>query len=164
MPDADDTSRIETERKNDLFAWLDHLLDEVGLAARIAQAELRDLRAIVLDVEAAEIVLAIREALHPADGKPAEIFKELSAKSLKRLLASRFAKMKREREAELLAGHGAAPRPDPGDEEAPKNPADLVCTALGTYVELTVHQFVASLWILHTHIFDRFITGTMFVD
>jgi hypothetical protein len=154
MLGADDTSRAETERKRALFAWGDRVLAEIGLLARIAQADLHELRSIVLDESAAEVVIAIAEALHPADGEKAEVFKGLREGSLRRILRARLEEAKREREAQLKAP-GAAPQP--ADEPVP-NPADLVRYGiLQKHIELTNHQYVAAtLWILHTHVYDRF--------
>jgi hypothetical protein len=159
MLDADDTSRAETERRRALFAWADRVLAEIGLAAHIAQADLHELANVVFDAEAAAIAIAIAAALHPTGGgKVADHFRGLSGKMLKRILASRFSEIKRAREAEL-AVRGASSRSYPADQDAP-NPANLVGTVLGTYVELTVHQLAATtLWILHSHIFDRFMVS-----
>jgi hypothetical protein len=159
MPDADDASRAETERKRALFAWADRVLAEIGIATQIAAADLQELAKIVFDPEATGIEIAIAVALHPgAGGKIADHFIGHTAKVLKRVIGSRFSEMKRARKAELVV-RCAPSTSHPVDQDAP-NPANLGCTVLGAYVELTVHQFVAAtLWILHTHVYDQFMVS-----
>jgi hypothetical protein len=157
MPDTNDHARAETERKRQLFAWADGVVAEIGLAARVAQADLAELKRISLDLDSAEIDLAIRDALHPASGARAEHFTGLREGALKRILESRLNELKRDREAtlacEAASVQGSAPQP-----ASRPNPADLVRHAvIERYVELTPHQAVAvTLWILHTHRYDDF--------
>jgi predicted P-loop ATPase len=106
---AEEHARAETERKQRLFAWADRVLRELGLADRVARANsLDELRRVTFDANAAEVELAIREALHPASGSKADYFVGLrSVGSLKRLLKMRFHEMKKQREAQLQGGrHG----------------------------------------------------------
>jgi predicted P-loop ATPase len=108
-PDAEAHARAETERKQKLFAWADGVLQQLGLAAKVAQAtSFDDLRKITFDADDVNVELAIRAALHPTVGKPAEHFAGMKAGSLKRLLKMRFAEMKKDREAELLHGRRGA--------------------------------------------------------
>lgn len=53
-PDAEAHARAETERKQKLFAWVDRVLQQLGLTAKVAQAQrYDDLRKITFDVDAA---------------------------------------------------------------------------------------------------------------
>jgi predicted P-loop ATPase len=108
-PDAEAHARAETERKQNLFAWADGVLQQLGLVAKVAQAtSFDDLRKITFDADDVNVELAIREALHPTVGHPAEHFAGMKAGALKRLLKMRFAEMKKDREAELLHGRRGA--------------------------------------------------------
>jgi predicted P-loop ATPase len=99
---AEAHARAETERKRQLFAWADRILQELGLVERVKRAtNLYELHKVVFDTDAAEVVLAIREALHPASGTKADWFVGLHEGSLKRLLKKRFEEMKKKREDEL---------------------------------------------------------------
>jgi predicted P-loop ATPase len=105
---ADAHAYAETERKRALFVWAEEVLRQVGIADAIAAARsIEELWRIVLDVEAAEIVLAIRDALHPANGQRQEHFRGLREGALKGILKNRFAEAKRDRESELR--HGREP-------------------------------------------------------
>ena len=57
--------------------------------------------------------LAIRDALHPASGKKADIFIGMKEGSIKRLLKARFHDLKKDRETQLLRGRGAGTRQPP---------------------------------------------------
>src|SRR6516164_5551851 len=88
---AEEHARAETERKRQLFKWADELLKELGLAGRIDLANsIQELGKIVFDADAAEVELAIREALHPASGTKADCFAGLRERGLKRILKMRF--------------------------------------------------------------------------
>ena len=101
-PSAEVHARAETERKQQLFAWADRLLQEFGLAERVKRANsLHELHRIVFDTDAAKVALAIREALHPASGVKADCFVGLREGGLKRILRLRFDEMKAQREAQL---------------------------------------------------------------
>lgn len=107
-PSANEHARGETERKQRLFEWADRVLQELGLIDMVSQASsFEELRKIVFDLDAFEVTLAIREALHPASGPKADCFIGMQAGSLKRLLKARFNELKRQREVELLRAHGA---------------------------------------------------------
>jgi hypothetical protein len=106
-PDAKTHADAETELKKRLFAWADGVLQQLGLAAKVAQAvHLNDLRKIILDTDDIIVELAIRSALHPASGEREKHFNGLRAGALKRLLKARFTEIKKNREAELLRGSG----------------------------------------------------------
>jgi predicted P-loop ATPase len=108
-PDAEAHARAETERKLKLFAWADGVLQQLGIASKVAQAMcFDDLRKITFDADDVDVELAVRDALHPASGKRAEHFAGMKAGTLKRLLKMRFAEMKKGREAELLRGRSGA--------------------------------------------------------
>src|SRR5262245_31249857 len=108
-PDAEAHARAETERKQELFAWADGVLQQLGLAGKVAAANsFDDLRKITFDPDDVEVDLAIRDALHPSGGHRAEHFAGMRVGMLKRLLKMRFAEMKKGREAELLRGRPGA--------------------------------------------------------
>jgi predicted P-loop ATPase len=99
----------ETDRKRGLYEWCDRLLDQLGLVSKIVAAKtIDDLRKVVFDMDAAEVELAIREALHPASGSKADIFSGLKEGALKRVLKARFNDLKKYRQAQLTGGAGAA--------------------------------------------------------
>jgi hypothetical protein len=82
--------------------YADRVLHELGLIERIARAaSLSDLHRIIFDPDAAEVTLAIRDALRPASGAKAWFFDGLRAGGLKRIIKMRFEDMKADREAEL---------------------------------------------------------------
>jgi predicted P-loop ATPase len=101
-PGADAHARAETERKRKLFVWADRVLLDLGWSERVKRANsLHELHKIVFDTDAAEVALAIREALHPASGARADCFAGLREGGLKRILRMRFDEMKAQREAQL---------------------------------------------------------------
>jgi len=92
----------ESDRKRRLFAWADAVLRQLGLSQAIARASsVAALRRIVLDVDSVDVILAIREALHPAGGQRAEHFRGLREGGLKQILKNRFTELKKDREAAL---------------------------------------------------------------
>jgi predicted P-loop ATPase len=103
VPSPDEgQGQSDTERKRALFAWALEVLEQIGTVAAIAAAKTtEELRRITLDVEMVEIVLAIRDALHPASGVRAEHFRGLKEGGLKQVLKNRFAELKKDRLAEL---------------------------------------------------------------
>ena len=104
---TDEHARAETDRKRRLFAWADLVLQQLGFADRVAQADSVDeLRKVTFDADTIEVALAIRDALHPATGKREEYFVGLSDAGLKRLLKTRFIELKKEREQALRGGAG----------------------------------------------------------
>ena len=107
-PGTQEYANAETERKNRLFEWADHLLRRLDLAKRIADANSFDeLREITFDADAVDVELAIGDSLHPAGGRKADHFVGIKEGTLKRLLKKRFNELKKEREAELLRGPAA---------------------------------------------------------
>ena len=114
---AEEHARAETARKQRLFDWANKMLEQLGLAERVpdkpGEFRLRAntvdaLRKLVFEVNAAEVLLMIRDALHPVSGSKAEHFKGISGDALKAVLRLRFNELKKEREIELSRGHGAA--------------------------------------------------------
>ena len=100
--DADDYARADTQRNQRLFDWADGVLKRLGLDKAVAAAKsIEELRRITLDVDSAEIALAIRDALHPASGDRQEHFRGLKEGGLKLILKNRFAELKKTREAVL---------------------------------------------------------------
>lgn len=104
VPDADEREG-NAERTRRLFSWASALLRELGIDKVVALAKtIHELHRITLDVEAAEVAIAIRDALHPASGKPAKQFQGLRAGALKAILRNRLADLKKDREATLRKG------------------------------------------------------------
>ena len=102
---TDEHARAETDRKRRLFAWADLVLQQLGFADRVEQADSVDeLRKVTFDADTIEVALAIREALHPANGPKDDCFAGLKDGGLKRLLKKRFEEMKKQREQELRNG------------------------------------------------------------
>jgi hypothetical protein len=106
---AEEHASAETQRKAALFAWADAVLQEIGLAERIARASSHEeLGKIVFDPDDTQVALAIREALHPMSGTKADHFAGLREGGLKRILRSRFDEMKEQREPQLRRGQGGS--------------------------------------------------------
>ena len=100
--DADDYARADTQRNQRLFDWADGVLKRLGLDKAVAAAKsIEELRKITLDVDSAEIALAIRDALHPASGDRQEHFRGLKEGGLKLILKNRFVELKKTGEAVL---------------------------------------------------------------
>jgi predicted P-loop ATPase len=103
---ARDPRVADDERQRNLFEWATRVLTETGVAAAIAKAAtILALRNLAFDAETPAIVLAIRDALHPATGSRQDHFTGLREGSLKRILQNRFDDLKRDREKELGSGH-----------------------------------------------------------
>jgi predicted P-loop ATPase len=103
--DADAHARAETARKDKLFAWGDDVLKQLGLTQAVARASsLEALRRIVLDVDSADVILAIRAALHPASSQRQAHFAGLREGALKQVLKNRFTELKKDRETALRRG------------------------------------------------------------
>jgi hypothetical protein len=99
----------ESKRKTALFAWCDVLLKKLGLLDRIAQAAtLDELRRVIFDDQAAKVTLAIRDALHPANGKKDACFQGLKEPGLRRILKMVFGDKKKDREKELQGAAGSS--------------------------------------------------------
>jgi hypothetical protein len=156
---ADEHTRAETERKRCLFDWCDAMLRNLCLDEAVAAAgSLEELHNITLDVDGADVILAIRAALHPAGGhRPQEHFHGLKEGSLKQILKARFAELKRLREAAIQRGDPRDAGPAP-DDLGNVTPADLIRRMLEQYVALSnAHEYVAcALWAVHTHVYDRY--------
>lgn len=115
-PSAEEHARRETERKMRLFAWVDGLLHDLGFAERdpdessklrMRASSLDELRKIVFDPDAAEVEIAIREAMHPTSGVKADYLEGFSKGAIKRLLKMRFEEMKKDRDAQLRRPGGS---------------------------------------------------------
>jgi predicted P-loop ATPase len=116
-PNAEEQARADSERRQRLFDWAEAVLTELGLTEAVARAQSKEeLLAITLDVNNAEVAVAIRDALHPALGKRADHFRGLKEGSLKAILKNRFAELKKDREAEIKRGHHGGGEPDWTDE------------------------------------------------
>ena len=150
-PDAKARADEETENKRKLFAWADLLLQKIGIAQNVAQAKSADdLEQIKLDVEDVDVVIAVRDALHPSSGKCEKHFEYVKADTLKRILKMRFEELKHYRELELGRG---------GHEQYDASVClpDVILAALNEYVDVKEHEAVAIvLWALHCHVYERF--------
>src|SRR5215813_8993918 len=104
---AEEHARADTERNRRLFAWALVVLKQLGVDKAVAAARtLEELHKIVFDVESVEAILAIRDALHPARGRPEGHFRGLTEHGLKQILRNRFAEMKKQRLATLQQRQG----------------------------------------------------------
>jgi hypothetical protein len=100
--DANEYARADTQRNQRLFDWADAVLARLGLRKAVADAKsIEELRSVTFNADSAEIILAIRNALHPASGHRQEHFRGLKEGGLKVILKNRFAELKKKREAAL---------------------------------------------------------------
>jgi predicted P-loop ATPase len=114
--DDDDRTRGNAERTRHLFEWAATVLEHLGLVRAVTEATtIEELRNITLNVEGAEISLAIRDALHPATGDRQEHFRGLREGALKQILKNRLADLKKDRE-KVLRRHAGAKQRDWTDE------------------------------------------------
>jgi predicted P-loop ATPase len=101
-PDADAQAKANTDRNALLLAWARKVLQDLGIAKAVAGARsFEQLHNITLDRYEADIAMAIRDALHPANGKRAEHFVGLRSGSLRRILDNQLHDLKRDRENTL---------------------------------------------------------------
>jgi predicted P-loop ATPase len=101
VPAAADTD-ANTARTQQLFDWALEVLKQLGLVEAIAQAKSTEqLCAITLNVDGAKVILAIRDALHPANGNPQGHFQGLREGALKQILKNQFNQLKKDREEKL---------------------------------------------------------------
>ena len=107
-PNADAHARADTERNRRLFDWAEAVLKALGLDKAVAAARsIEELRRITLDVDSAEIALALRDALHPASGQRQEHFRGLKEGGLKVILKNRFTELKKDSRSDVAAGQAA---------------------------------------------------------
>jgi len=100
--DEAEHARADTQRNQRLFKWAEEVLQRLGLDKAVAAARsIEELRHITFNVESAEVIVAIRDALHPASGERQAHFRGLKEGGLKQVLKNRFAEMKKTREAKL---------------------------------------------------------------
>jgi predicted P-loop ATPase len=84
------------------------VLKRIGIVEAVnAAASLMELHAIDLDINSAEIALAIQDALHPSIGQREEHFRGLKDAHLKQILKNRFRDLRKDR-ASVLRGKGQA--------------------------------------------------------
>jgi hypothetical protein len=106
---AKDHADAEADRQDRLFAWAKRVLQKLGLDKKVEQANsFEELRKIVLDVNAVDVILAIQNAMHPPSGRKDDCFVGLTPGGLKKVLQNRFADMKKDREKKLKERGGAA--------------------------------------------------------
>jgi hypothetical protein len=142
---AEEHARAETERRRKLSAWADRLLQELGLAERVARANsLDELHKIAFDPDTAGVDLAIRKALHPAGGAKADCFAGLREGGLKRILKKQFDEMKKAREAQLprQGGHQAGGQQSALDwtDDVKLDKDGGVCPILKNYILFLRHH------------------------
>jgi predicted P-loop ATPase len=103
--DADEHARKDTKRNRRLFDWADAVLKRLGLDKAVAAAKsIEELGRVALDTDSAEVTLVIRDALHPASGKPQDHFRGLTAAGLKVVLKNRLGELKKARREALRRG------------------------------------------------------------
>jgi predicted P-loop ATPase len=101
------------ERQRLLFEWADDVLKQWGIIEAIERANTpAELSRVQLDD--VKMMLAIRDALHPADGaQPAECFSNVGKHGLKLIIKNRFTDKVKDRKAELrnpgAAGNSSSP-------------------------------------------------------
>jgi len=112
FPGTKDYARANADRQARQFACARQVLEQLGLKAKIEQANSFDeLRKIVFDADAVEVMQAIQDKLHPASGQKDADFIGWGAGPFKRLLRNQFEDMKKDRANELKkprGGKGAA--------------------------------------------------------
>jgi hypothetical protein len=90
------------------------VLQDLGLAERVARASsLDELRRVTFDADAADVTLAIRAALYPANGVRPDFFQGLRVGGVKRILRMRFDELKAGRGAELRGRQGGRQQSPP---------------------------------------------------
>jgi predicted P-loop ATPase len=106
-------ARADTQRRQQLFAWADAVLQQLGLHRAVAAAtSIEALHAVKFDAaNNAEAMLLIRDALHPASGRREEHFRGLKEDGLKLILRNRFAELKKARLATLRQRRGKQKHP-----------------------------------------------------
>jgi predicted P-loop ATPase len=113
----DEHARADTERNRRLFAWAVSVLKQLGVDRAVAAAKsVEELHSVMFDADAFEVILAIRDALHPPSGRPEEHFRGLTQGGLKQLLRNRFAELKKERSATLRQRPGRQKQPHWSDQ------------------------------------------------
>src|SRR5262245_29131317 len=102
VPQPEEPAQSDTERKRRLFAWALGVLEQLGMVKAITAAKtLEELHRIVLLEDSVEIILAVRDALHPAGGVREGHFRGLKEGGLKHVLKNRFAELKKDHLAKL---------------------------------------------------------------
>ena len=96
-------ARTDTERRKRLFDWALGVLQRLGLDKSVAAARtIEELRSIALDANSAEVILAIRDALHPASGRRRhDHFRGFNEGGPKRILQNQLNALKKDREDAL---------------------------------------------------------------
>jgi putative DNA primase/helicase len=109
-PGVEAQADAETERLTEMYQWADEILQQVGIIAKIKQAQsIVEMQKIKLDLKDVGIILAIHAALKPADGRRrASHFDGLHEGGLQQILKARFTQQKKDREAQLLGRAGTA--------------------------------------------------------
>src|SRR5690348_4453426 len=67
---TDEHARADTERNRRLFAWAHAVLKKLGVDKAVTAARsIEELHGVTFDADTVEVILAIRDALHPASGR-----------------------------------------------------------------------------------------------
>jgi hypothetical protein len=103
---AEDHARDETADKTALFKWADGVLEDMGLLDELRHATTREeLDAIELDEGDPTLIMAIRDALHPGQGKKIKRhFESLKDGHLRAILRNRFKSHQKDEKDKLVAG------------------------------------------------------------
>ena len=111
-PPDSNPAAADARRRERLFSWIAKLLENLGLAARVRRAKsIAALRGVTIDVESAEIQLAVYDAMHPATGEREDYFRNLRGETLKRVIRKRFLDLKKDREETLRKEAGGVQSP-----------------------------------------------------
>src|SRR5262249_16257367 len=113
----DEYARADTERNRHLFAWADGVLKQLGVDKAVAAARtVEELHGVTFNADSAEVILAIRDALHPASGRRDDHFQGLKEGGLKLILKNRFAELKKARLVTLRQRQGRQKEPHWSDQ------------------------------------------------
>jgi hypothetical protein len=129
----------DAERQRNLVAWGDEVLKRIGLRQKIADANtIEELQRITFDPDSTAVILAINDALHPANGERQQHFDGLTAAALKKILNNRFNDLRKDRQKQLLGGS------DPSDSATVNWTEELIFDKQGK-IAANVHNILVML-------------------
>jgi hypothetical protein len=128
------------QRQRRLLDWGFQVLERFGLVLAIAAANtIEELQRITFDPDSTEVILAINDALHPAEGERQRHFDGLTTAALKKILKNRFSDLRKDRQKQLLAGGG-----DPSDSGTVDWTKEVIFDKQGKIIA-NVHNMVVML-------------------
>lgn len=103
---AKDRANDQAKQREALNDWADEVLETAGLFDALRHTmTLEELDAIKFDPGNPDLIIAIRDALHPGKGKTrAKHFQNMSEAFLKAILKSRFEDRKKDEKKKLIEG------------------------------------------------------------